>query len=303
MTHERREGRPDHAIAVCAGPQTEIHILIAARRRCVEWTCPHQAFPRYEHAGACDGRQRLTDQQTSHRTRKILVASGKPRSGRIVALGIPVKADDESGVLDSAVGVEELRADDADVGIIKATDHFFEPVRLQDFGVVAEQQDITSARRRDAAVDGARRTQLFAPGYDERHGPALALLIKRKHTRIPRAKIDDDNFEGRIVGARGDILENSGNPGKRVAIDQNDGDQRPIGLLEVEPDAMEIGRQSVIDDRKNVAMTVTLAERAPRILRRGLAKYCRIARPVMAPDVGGIRQMKNLTRRQSRRVA
>ena len=126
------------------------------------------------------------------------VADRLVRQAMEVVIGEPVvRADDHPGMLQLAVGIEQLGADGADAVDGQPARHLFEPPRLERLHIVVQMEhvrclDVTSPEIHEARivehVDSAARAQHLAA---ERTG-ALELIQILKRFAIGRLIIDDE---------------------------------------------------------------------------------------------------------------
>src|SRR5262245_8002194 len=105
------------------------------------------------------------------------------------------KSDNDAGMLQPAARVNQAGADDASCRVAKTRDHFAEPVRLDNFDVVVEQQDQFAAGEPNPTVDLARKIEWRS--FDlilERGFVLFGLAVEVEHLLIRRPVVNHDNF-------------------------------------------------------------------------------------------------------------
>ena len=103
-----------------------------------------------------------------------------------------VHSDDDAGVLDRAVFIEEQRAYRADVGAQGVLGEALEPVWRDDVGVVVEEDEYVSARVARAEVVDLRIIKLSVIFYDIYRRMFLKSLIVLKGPGLGTVILYDD---------------------------------------------------------------------------------------------------------------
>ena len=115
-----------------------------------------------------------------------------------------VGTQDDAGVLDGAVGIKQASADDPDLRVLEVPDHRREPARAQRSDVVVQQTDVGAFRQLHRCVVRCCEVEMVrlqeqganpAVGAETRQDRLLAVI------EWQGAGHDDDDFEGRVVGA------------------------------------------------------------------------------------------------------
>src|SRR5579883_1428748 len=119
------ERGPNDSEAGAARSETEVDIVIGdGETFFIQRTDARDRLLRNKEAGAGHRGERLARPEPPHRSWKILLGLKVPMAGEIA------EAHDDPGMLNRAVRIKKLRADDADIGIIEAAHHLLEPIRL-----------------------------------------------------------------------------------------------------------------------------------------------------------------------------
>src|SRR5579872_6763319 len=110
------------------------------------------------------------------------------------------EAHDDPGMLNRTIRIEELCADNADMRVVEAGHHLFEPIRIEYFDVVIQQQDHFAFRGGHSSIDRPRKIKRLL--FDDRLKGDRAsplLLIKSEDVFIFCAIVDDKDFKMGIV--------------------------------------------------------------------------------------------------------
>ncbi len=193
------EGRPDDAVARSPDLQAQVdvverHLEVGG----VEPPDPREHLGPQGEAGGRDRRDLVGDQHPGE------VAASRVGHPEMEAVDDAPDAEDEAGVLDGAVRVEELGADGADIRAQGVPDHLAEPARLQHLDVVVqEQQDRAVAA---AAPRFDRSEKLNGPGTGTTRNPGIARVPGEEGggLRLAAVVVDDDQHLQRPVGGGGE---------------------------------------------------------------------------------------------------
>ena len=163
---------------------------------------------------------------------KAEIAGGVRGEADEAVAGDAADAEDDAGVLDRAVRIEQLGADDADPGRPRPPGHGLQPAGLDDFGVVVEEQQ--------HILGGGGGGDVVEMGVVERARVAddLDLLVAAETVqqvegvRLVGAVVDDDEVDlvGRVGGDAADAVDAGAEQGGVVARRDDDGDAgfRPV---------------------------------------------------------------------------
>ncbi len=192
MVNERRERRPHVAQASLAHAQAEIdvvkgdhEILVEAAHREIRLLADEQA------RGGNRG-------EILREPRAALVA-GSVGTQVLVAVA---DAQDDSRMLDRAIGIEQPRADRTHLGAQRVREHFLEPAGVDDLEVVVQQAHHVSVRLRDGEVVQGREVEWADIAQDARSTKALEASQVVEGRRIAALVIDDEQFIISITGLR-----------------------------------------------------------------------------------------------------
>ncbi len=135
-------GRPDDLIAGLRDAQTVIDVVkIHAQRALESAHFLEDAAPR-QHAGGGHGRA------VALQNGAIEIARLPARQTQVRVTGHAAQAEDDSAVLQRAIGIPEARADRAHLGPRRVAHHFRQPARVRHFDVVIqESQDVAAGLR------------------------------------------------------------------------------------------------------------------------------------------------------------
>jgi len=129
-------------------------------------------------------------------------------------------------VLDGPVGIVELRADDAYLGLLAYPEHGLKPVGAYHFGVVVEEQEVVSPCLACPKVHELGEVELVLPGDESDSGVAFGeAFIIREGFLGAAVVLDDDNLEV-LVAALVEYRAYAGvEHGRIVLVGDDDGDQ------------------------------------------------------------------------------
>ena len=133
------------------------------------------------------------------------------RVGRVAAAPVVpagrVGEDDAAGLLQPAVGVDELRADGADAGAPCDVEQRLEPAGLR-LGVVVEQHQLRAGRVLRREVVAADEAEVLGAADDlQRRRKRGRERLERVAAAVGRGVVDDDDLVAALRRSRGDRIE------------------------------------------------------------------------------------------------
>ena len=150
--------RVDHPVAALADPQAHVHVVEGHGQVLrVEATDLIEDRPPHHGAREGDGAAVADDARKLEVPGIVLgeVPEGVP--------AIPVRPQDHAGVLEAPVGVEQLGADDPDLGPLGVLEHRLDPVRRDHRDVVVEEDDVRGVDEGHRGVVDGRVIERFEP--------------------------------------------------------------------------------------------------------------------------------------------
>src|SRR5664279_6481175 len=94
------------------------------------------------------------------------------------------------------IRIEKFRANDCGPRILKAANHFFEPMWFNNFDIIVKQENVFTSRSRNSSIGRARKVKrLNIDDREKRNLSLLISLVQGKHTLIGRTVVHNDDFE------------------------------------------------------------------------------------------------------------
>ena len=137
-----------------------------------------------------------------------------------------IDADDDAGMLNASIPIQQLRTDGPHVGALRMLEHRRQPVGLNHLDVVVQEEQLLAARMPDAKVVQRRVV--------ERLAPLVHLASRRKRGEILHGVgvralvVDDDDLVAIVIGAGPDALERGLEQCSLVARGDDDRHERPL---------------------------------------------------------------------------
>ena len=217
--HETGKWRPERLETEIFEPQTEVHIVELDRQM------------NFVEAAGCKKFRALHGKTGARHSRYFVnrAVAAEPahsirRETRVAMTGARAHADDDPGVLDAPIGVEQQAADCADARIACAGGKLFDPAGLGDFDVIIKENQYPALRRagpeiaKTGEIKVARRVD---PGHSR-----IAFGFGERCQRRPlrAAVVDEDDIERRVIGSLQNARDASAQQVRGVAGGHDDGD-------------------------------------------------------------------------------
>ncbi len=109
------------------------------------------------------------------------------------------QAEDDSGVLQTAVGIEQLGAHRADIGLDRQGDHRLQPVRFDDHDVVVDEGEQPRVRPPGGGVVQRREVERRVDGQDPHPRGRGQGLEQLQRFRRSAAVVDHADLQRRVI--------------------------------------------------------------------------------------------------------
>ena len=197
----------DHLSASSTDTEAEVHILDAIAEHLIEATEFEEQFLRHQEARARD-----------HVELTALVHFRRIR--RCVARPVVRHAVDEldACVLNRAVGIEQLAANNASPSLPRCREHRLQPARLRLSVVVEEEHELATGF--ESALIAATSEPEILRVENRAQTSGIPLRFDERHRPISRAVIDDDDL--RKTNRRGLIERHETLSGQREVVEGRD---------------------------------------------------------------------------------
>lgn len=212
--------RADHTPAPRARAQAKVEIVVGDREmlgfqpaHCLE----HRATQ--GHAGT--GHRRDTARLAQHPAMPRIIACGTTAKMR----GDRARTDRHASVLQRPVRIQQPRADDADVRLLRQHDHLVQPRRVDDIDIVVEQHNDFAACMADAGVVHGRPVERPGMRQDAHAWVGSQACQQARGAAFPAVVVHDEQLDRLVIGAVQNPLDAAGKQRGTVAGGDNDGDE------------------------------------------------------------------------------